>query len=227
MNNINIPLPEIEAIQLIDVKSLRDCINQCKKNEISYPLRDFRLYSCGPYISECENRLNLAIASHQAAKSSKKRSETQFAVDKAENDLIHAVQTMKIQAEKQLSEQRLYIVDDEIRHPIGTLTRNLQVRVTFRWRESETDDWKIGSITVTHTTRPDLRHNQPVKRNRIKAEQDNQNDLYCTWEYLASLTKCAVREHFREGKPGSLIPNRFEAVPDNHSGELNNYSVNF
>ncbi|WP_406639171.1 hypothetical protein [Pectobacterium brasiliense] len=227
MININISRAELEAIQMIDIESLRDCINRCKVSEFTHPLREFRLYHSGPYISECEHRFNLAIASHHTAKSSKKRSETQYSVDKAANDLISAVEIMKSQADKQLSEQCLYVVDDEIFPTLGRLTRNLRVRVTFRWREAESDHWKIGSIIVTHTTRPDPRYDQPVKQSRIKNEQGNQDDLYRTWEFLAGLTKCAVRDHFRDGKSGSLIPAEFEAVPDSYSGGLNNHSVKF
>jgi len=85
-------------------------------------------------------------------------------------------------------------------------------------------------IAFHHEVKPRFVYDpSPPKRKPSAAKQEEtlQKDLASEWQHLMRLALCSVRDFFREGGDGSNIPEKFQVVPDERSGGLNNYSAIF
>ncbi|MES6350847.1 hypothetical protein U6U03_12115, partial [Cutibacterium acnes] len=109
-------------------------------------------------------------------------------------------------------------------------SKELSVRVGYRWRRTVEDEWTFASITFTHVHDPRPDYTLPIPKRKpsaAKQEQERQNSLYQTWEHLMRGALYSVRDYFRDGGDGDKIPDTFQATVDSHSRGLNNYSTQF
>lgn len=228
MGEINIPRDQQIAIAAIDASELDRLIEQAIQEE---RLGDLRrpLTNCGSYIKTKLRYFEEAMARHRKAKAPPKRAETEDALRRAARDLSYAVGAMKQRLETEQKEAQLFIIDDQIMPP-HRFSKNLSVRVSYRWRTTLDDEWKLGHITFVHDVdlRPD--YTTPVPRRKpsaAKQERDIQDRLYQTWEQLMRQALYSVRDYFREGGDGDKIPDAFQATIDSYTRGLNNYSTQF
>ena len=229
MGEINIPHDQQSAIAVIDASELDRLIEQAILEERSGDLHRLPLANCGPYIVKQLHYFERALAKHREAKVPRKRAQTEHALRRAAHDLSFAVGTMKQRMETEQKEGQLFFVDDQITPPYH-FSKNLSVRVSYRWRRIVDDEWASGSITFVHDVdlRPDYTMPAPKRKPSVaKQEQDLQNRLYQAWEHLMRGALCSVRDYFREGGDGGNIPDTFHATVDSHTRGLNNYSTQF
>lgn len=68
-----------KALKAIEESELEKCINKCLYEEQSYYLQDFRLYDCGPYVTQQLCCFEKAVTTLRMSKSSKnaKQQDTQ------------------------------------------------------------------------------------------------------------------------------------------------------
>jgi hypothetical protein len=229
MGEINIPRDQQDVLSAIDTNELDRLIEQAIREERSGNLHRLALANCGSYISEQLHYFERALAECREAKAPRKREETGDAVRRAAHDLSFAVGAMKQRLETEQKEAQLFFVDDQIMPP-HRFSKHLSVRVSYRWRRTVDDEWTFGSITFVHDVdqRPDYTTPAPKRKpSAAKREQDLQNRLHQTWEHLMRGALYSVRDYFREGGDGDMIPDTFEATVDSHGRGLNNYSTQF
>lgn len=229
MGIINIPRQEAEAIKSIDSDALRALIDRCVEEKRATAIYTLRLSSCGPYVSNKLRAFERDLAMHAAAKSPKKREETEYDVRKAARDLEFAVGQMQARVATEEQEAHLFRIDDQIQPP-GLISKNLRVVVRYGWRESVDQDWKRGSVTFLHDVVFQHDYTTPVPKRKPSAAQqrrDLEGKLFEMWERLRDLGLQAVRDHFRRGGSGADIPAEVRAKPDSHSHHLNNFSARF
>jgi hypothetical protein len=229
MGEINIPQDQQVAIAAINDSELDRLIEQAIREERSGDLHRLALAKCGPYIATKLHHFDRALAKHREAKAPRKRAETGDTLRRAGHELSFAVGAMKQRLETEQKEAELFIVDDQIMPPYH-FSKHLSVRVSYRWRRTVDDEWEFGSITFAHDVdlRPDYAAPAPKRKpSAAKREQDLQDRLYQTWEYLMRGALYSVRDYFREGGDGDKIPDTFQAKVDSHSRGLNNYSTQF
>lgn len=229
MGELNIPTAEIDALNAINADVLREHIDQCLRERRSFFDRTLRLDSCGAYVGSRLRAFDQALAAYANAKSAKKFAETEYDARKAGGDLEHAVQQMKARAATQQQEGQLFVVDDHVIPPFG-FSEQLNVRVSYRWRADLETEWQYGTITFSHThiSRPDYLAPAPARKlSRSKQEQQRQEELSQQWEHLKSLGLHAVRDHFRRGGNGAMIPQAVKAKTDAYTQGLNNFSAAF
>ena len=226
---INIPSDEAEAIKAIDSDTLGGLIQRCIQDGQAEAIRSLNLGSCGPYISAQLRTFERDLANHVKAKAAKKREETEYDVRKAGRDLEQAIGQMKARVATEAQEGQLFFVEDRIAPP-ALIGQQLSVRISYRWREREDQDWTYGSVTFSHDVvfRPD--YQAPVLARKSSAAQQRrirENELYRQWEHLRDLGLHEMREHFRRGGSGSIIPVKVLAKTDPHTHHLNNFSAKF
>lgn len=225
---INLPDDERKAIAALDGQEIDRLIREAIQSERSIELGR-RLYNCGAHIASRLRYFDKALARHRAAKSAKKRAQTESEVRHEGYDLSGAVTAMQNRVREDQEDAERFFVEDRIVPP-HRFTKRLDVRVSFRWRPAPDSSWEHGSITFEHEV--DLR---PVpglsvpKRKPSAAQQERQlqDELYGTWEHLRIGALCSVRDYLKSGGDGALIPATFTATVDRHSRHLNNYSTQF
>jgi hypothetical protein len=229
MGELNVPRSEAEALKAIDTKLLSSLMDQSVREEHANALRHLRLDNCGPYVGTHFRAFERALSAHAAAKSPKKRAETDYGVRKTRSDLEHAVQQMQARVTEEGVEGQRFVIDDYVMPPI-TFSEQLRVRVSYRWREDMAEEWKYRSTTFVHEFAPKPVYMTPGllrKPSKARLEQDRQETLYRQWEHLKMLGLHAIRDHFRKGGTGDTIPEIIQAKTDPHTMNLNNFSVRF
>lgn len=229
MTLINTPKREQESLEAIDVHELRRLIEQAVMDQFTGSLRDLPLLSCGPYVAERLRRFDRALVEYSKSKSDKKRSETRVRASRAGTDLYYAVREMQERIATEQTEAQLFQIDDHILVP-HSFRPHLEVRITYRWRQSVDNDWAFGDLTFHHDV--DLRPNYALpapKRKASAAKQDDelQEKLYREWDHLKSLALWSIQEFFRSGGDGATIPKTFSVKVDGHTRGLNNFSADF
>lgn len=225
MGVINIPRGEQDALQEVDTDVLDELIKQCVAEECPNPLQSLRLESCGAYVASELRTFKKALITYGNAKTAKKRDETKCDALRAGDDLADAVCQMKHRLETEEKEGQLFFVDDQIIHP-SFFSERLTLRVGYRWRRTVEDEWVYDSITFSHVAdlRGELANSSISKKTTAAKREQKQRELSYQWQYLVSLGLQAVRDYFREGRDGTLIPVTFQVKADRG---LNNYSANF
>jgi hypothetical protein len=229
MGAVNLSETEKSAIASIDERELGALIDQAIRDEQLGDLPKLPLSNCGLYVSSKLHRFREALSRYGQAKAAKKRSETKYSVEKAGRDLSFAVGQMKSRLEEETKDGEPFYVYDQIHWP-SRFSADLTVRVSYRWRRSVDEDWKHGSITFAHkvVSRPDFSRPTPKRKPSVTEQaQDLQDHLARTWESFMQSSLWAVRDYFKDGGDGALIPEKFQAIPDSHTGGLNNFSTQF
>lgn len=229
MGEINVPRDEQDALGAVHTEVLDKLIEQCLHEERPHALRSLQLESCGIYVASRLRDYERALAEHGKAKAAKKRAETAYRARRAGSDLAHSVREMKSRVEAEKNEGERFYVDDLIMPPYSFIER-LTVRVSYRWRREIVDEWLYGSITFSHDVDlwPDYSLPRPERKpSAAKQEKDRQDRLYREWDHLMSLGLHSVREYFRGGGDGRVIPQTFQAKADSHTRGLNNFSAQF
>ncbi|MFC5373787.1 hypothetical protein ACFPIF_14555 [Brevundimonas faecalis] len=109
-------------------------------------------------------------------------------------------------------------------------TSRLDVRLSYRWRDSPDHSWTFGSITFQHEvdTRPDYTLPVPKRKpSRAKQEDELQEKLYRVWDHLRSSAMHSLREYLKSGRDRAAIPETFPVTTDSYTRGLNNYSTQF
>jgi hypothetical protein len=229
MGELNVPRNEAEALKALDNKLLASLMDQSIREEHANALRHLRLDSCGPYVGTQLRAFERALSAHAAAKSPKKRAETDRDVRKTRSDLEHAVLQMQARVTEEEAEGQLFFIEDHVMPPI-TFSERLRVPIRYRWRDGIADEWKYSSTTFVHkfVPQPDYITPSPVRKpSNARQELDRQEALYRQWEYLRMLSLHAIRDHFRQGGAGDTIPEMVQAKADPHTHSLNNFSARF
>ncbi|CAM3121684.1 hypothetical protein EJ082_15140 [Brevundimonas diminuta] len=228
MGEINLPREQQDALAAIDDNDMNRLIDRAVEEQRSSELRQALLH-CGPAIGTQLHYFEKALDRHRTAKAARKRAETAGDLRRAGYDLLHTIQNLKKRVELERKDAELFFVEDGILHP-RSLTRDLSVRVSYRWRQTIDDAWQFGTITFLHTFDPKLDHLvlQPARK-LCKTRQDRelQDRLYETWVDLMRHGLYSVRDYFRAGGDGAAIPDSFQAKPDSYSRGLNNFSAKF
>jgi hypothetical protein len=192
-------------------------------------LHSLRLASCGQYVSGRLYRFDQAIDAHAKSKAAKKRAETAIQVRRAGMDLVQAVRDMRRRLQEETREQELFVVENCTMPPY-IFTPRMNVRVSYRWRNSVDDAWTFGSINFLHEvdTRPDYTLPTPKRKpSQAKQEDALQDKLYRVWDHLCSSALQSVREYLKSGRDRSTIPETFQVTTDSYTRGLNNYSTQF
>jgi hypothetical protein len=229
MGEINIPHDQQLAIAAIEASELDRLIEQAVREERSGDLHRLQLANCGTYIATKLQSFDKALARHREAKASRKREQTGDALRRAGHDLSFAVGAMKKRMEEEKKEGELFFVDDHIMPPYR-FSKELNVRVSYRWRRTIDDDWTYASITFKHICDPRPDYTRPAfkrKPSAAKQEQELQNNLHQTWEHLMRGALYSVRDYFRQGGDGEKVPESYRATVDSYSRDLNNFSTQF
>ena len=229
VGEINIPREEQDALQAINASRLDKLIEQCLEYRQASGLRALQLERCGTYVASQLRRFEQELAAYDAAKAARKLAEKERDARRAGSDLSFAVRQMKFRVEQEQIESQRFYVDDMIIPP-SRFSENLSVRVGYRWRPTNNDDWLYGSITFTHDVglRRDYTLPPPKRKpNAAKQERERQDKLFCTWDHLKQLGLCSVRDFFRSGGDAASIPKTFRAKVDSHDQHLNNFSAQF
>lgn len=229
MSEINIPRNERNALKAVDADKLDRLIKQCLSEERPDALRSIQLECCGEYVASQLRSYEVTLRAHCNAKTAKKRAETEYSARRAGDNLAHAVRQMKSRLEMEENEEQLFYIEDQIMHP-SQFSEHISVIVSYRWRRTIEDEWVYGKITFFHDA--DLRPNfsMPLpsrKPSAAKQKQDRQDKLYREWEHLKRLGLQSVKEYFRNGADGTLIPQMFQAKINPYTRGLNNFSANF
>jgi hypothetical protein len=229
MGEITISRDEQDALKAIDVSELRNLVDRAIGEERTGELHRLPLTRCGSYVSTQLHYFDQALAKYRLAKSVRKREETGDALRRAGRDLTFAIDAMKRRMETEQADAELFQIDDQIMPP-RHFSKQMSVRVSFRWRRTIDDEWQWGSITFIHhdDPRPDYTTPAPKRKpSAAKQEQELQNRLYQTWEHLMRGALYSVRDYFRDGGDGAKIPETFQVTVDSYSRGLNNYSTQF
>jgi len=229
MTYINLPIDQQAAISDVEETALQAAVDKCLDEERVGPIQGLTLSNCGPYVATNLHRFEQAIAEYSNANAHAKRERTRQDALHAGSDLIHAVQQMKGRLETERQEGELFFIDDQIRPPFH-LSKRLSVRVPFRWRASQSAEWKHGQLTFLYDFSPKPSFTLlPPKRKPSAAmiATDLEDRLYAEWERLKMQALFSMREFFRKGGDGDAVPEIFAVKPSVHGGGLNNISCNF
>lgn len=228
MGEINLPRDQQDALAAIDDSEMSRLIDRTVAEERSGELRQALLH-CGAVIETQLHYFEKALDRHRTAKAARKRAETAGDLRRAGYDLLHTIQNLQKRVELERKDAELFFIDDGILHP-RSLTRNLSVRVSYRWRRTIDDAWQYGAINFHHNfnPRPDYLAPQPARKpSKAKQERELHDRLHETWVDLMRHGLYAVRDYFRAGGDGAAIPDTYQARPDSHSCGLNNFSAKF
>jgi len=229
MTYINLPGDQQSAINEVDEILLRAAVHKCLDEERVGSVHGLGLSSCGPYVATKLQRFEQTIAEYSHAKAHAKRERTRQDALRAGSDLIRAVQEMKGRLEVERQEGELFFIDDQIPPPFH-LSKRLSVQVSFRWRASQSADWKYGQLTFIYDFSPQPDYAQLSSSRRPSAAQVARNlekRLHEEWERLKMQALFSLREFFRKGGDGGAVPEVFAVRPGRHGGGLNNFSCNF
>ncbi|MDP9513880.1 hypothetical protein [Pseudomonas protegens] len=229
MSYINLPSDQQAAISDVDESVLQAAVNKCLDEEGVGPIHGLGLSNCGSYVATTLHGFQQAIVEYSNAKAHVKRERTRQDALRAGSVLVHAVQQMKRQLETERQEGELFYIDDQIRPP-PHLSKQLSVRVPFRWRASQSADWNHGQLTFVYDFSPQPNYAQlPPKRkpSAAKVARDLEDRLFEEWEHLKMQALFSLREFFRKGGDGDAVPEVFSVRPSSHGGGLNNFSCNF
>ncbi|HBR1983697.1 TPA: hypothetical protein L9M67_003839 [Klebsiella quasipneumoniae subsp. quasipneumoniae] len=225
----NITRDERNALKGIDIYELDKLIEQCFHDEHSGVLRKLHLEQCGFYVVSKLREYEKSLSEYNKAKSTKKRTDTAYSARVFGGNLAHAVQQMKHQVEIAEKEEQLFYVDDFITYPYS-FNKHLNVRISYRWRNTTEDEWKYDSINYIYVANLEADYVMPCSGRKLSAakqRQEQQEKLSREWEYLKNLCFCSVKEYFQNGGDGSKIPKEFRVVIDPYTQGLNNYSARF
>ena len=229
MSYINLPSDQQAAISEVDEAVLRASVQKCLDEERVGPIHCLGLSNCGPYVANKLHGFQQAIAEYIKAKAYSKRERTRQHALHAGSDLIHAVQQMKERLETGRQEGELFFIDDQIMPPF-LLSKRLSVRVPFRWRASQSSDWKHGQLTFVYDFSPPPSYALSLPKRKPSAAQvarDLEDSLFREWERLKAQALFSMREFFRDGGDGDDVPEVFAVRPSPYGGGLNNFSCNF
>lgn len=229
MSELYVSRSEADALKTIDLAELQRLVDDAVSLSRSGELHSLRLAGCGQYVSGRLYRLDQAIIEHNKAKAAKKRAETSVRALRAGMDLVDAVRHMKRRMAEEEQEQQQFYVDDLVTPPYR-FTSDLNVRVSYRWRNAADDTWTYGNITFLHKvdTRPDFTLPGPKRKpSRSKQEEELQDKLYRVWDHLRSSALYSVREYLKAGSDRAAIPETFQVTTDSYTRGLNNYSTQF
>ena len=229
MSYINLPSDQQDAISDVDETVLRAAVHKCLDEERVGPLHDLGLSSCGPYVAAKLQRFEQTIVEYSNAKAHAKRERTRQDALHAGGDLIHAVRQMKGRLETERGEGELFHIDDQIIPPFH-FSKRLSVRVPYRWRASQSADWKYGQLTFVYDFSPQPDYTQlssTRKPSAVQVARDLESRLHEEWERLKMHALLSLREFFRKGGDGDAVPELFAVRQSRHGGGLNNFSCNF
>ena len=166
--------------------------------------------------------------SYRQAKSARKRDEAGTYLQSVKHELSFSVRAMQQRVKQEEQDEQFFFVQGESMPPYGFGER-LTAKVRFRWRRSIEDDWSASSITFVHNVDPFARRLLLAPKRKLSArkqEEEYQEQLSDTWEYLMTGALYSVRDYFRQGGDGGTIPEIFDAKPGS-AGHLNNNSTVF
>lgn len=229
MGDINLTKDEFEAIRCVDDELLRKLIEECLQEQRIYRLRALQIERCGDFVAYRLREYEKALYDLEKAKAPKKVAEIESRARRAGGNLESAIAQMKDRAEKEQEERQLFFIDDLIMPP-NRFDEHLSVRISYRWRKAEADDWAYGVVTFTHelVEQPDCSISPPRrKRSAAQKERERQEKLWYVWGHLKNLGLWSVREFFKEGGNGADIPMIFKALEGSYHGGLNNHSAKF
>ena len=229
MSYINLPSDQQAAISDVDEAVLRAAVQKCLDEERVGPIHGLGLSNCGPYVANKLHGFQQAIAEYIKAKAHTKRERTRQHALHAGSDLIHAVQQMKERLETERQEGELFFIDDQIMPPF-LLSKRLSVRVPFRWRASQSSDWKHGQLTFVYDFSPQPSYALSLPKRKPSAAQvarGLEDSLFREWERLKAQALFSMKEFFRDGGDGDDVPEVFAVRPSPYGGGLNNFSCNF
>lgn len=220
---------EATAIKAIDGHDLDELIDKALMDRSAGELHRLPLSRCGSHVATKLHHFESALRKYRDAKSSKKMEETRYLAERAGRDLSFAFSSMKVRLAAEERDRQFFRIDDQIHVP-WTFSKDLSVRVSFRWRRAVEDPWTFGTITFHHEATPNRRYDLPRPKRKpspAKQAQELQEELSRTWEQLRTMALYSVRDYFRDGGDGNKIPETFRARPDPHTGGLNNFSADF
>lgn len=226
---INLTDREKATISNIDERELRTLIDRALQNEHAGGLHQLFPSDCGSFLATELHKFERSLRELAESKSAKKRDRKRSGALRAGSNLSFALSQMKARVRTEDEDGQLFYVDDHIFWPLH-FNKELRVSVSYRWRRTVEDQWSRGLIEFhhLHNPRPDYTSPRPKKKpSAAKQEQDLQDALSRTWEHLKDLALYSVRDFFKEGGDGSKIPASFEAVTDQRTSGLNNFSANF
>jgi len=229
MGLINLTKTEKDSIRAIDGRELDKLIELAIQDQQIGALYQLPLSRCGSYVAVQLSNFNDALSEYRAAKSSKKRGETREQAHRAGSYVSFAFAQMKHRMEEEDQQAQLFYIFDEILPP-HTFSKELSVRISYRWRRATEDDWIHGSIAFSHTVEPRPVYSLTLPKRKpsaAKQAQELQSELIRTWEHLRDTALFDLRDYFREKRDGSKIPKTFRATIDAHTRGLNNYSAKF
>ena len=230
MDLINLTATEKAALDAIDEVGLDRLIDDALRNGHPAGLRGLPLGSCGPFVSNRFRIFEQALSEFDGSKSAAKRDRTEAAARKAGRNLSHAVSEMKHRKDEEELEGKLFYVEDRFIHAPLRGSKAMSVTISYRWRRAEADSWNHGHITFehVHAPRPDyLLDAAKRKQSASRRRQDEEDELYRTWERLRDSALYSVRDFFKEGGDGGKVPRNFKVTVDAYSGGLNNRSTEF
>lgn len=231
MGLINLEESEMRAIAAIEMSELYELIDSAIQEEQLSPLHQLPLRPCGDYVSGKVTDFGDALARYRVAKSPQKREDARYYAEKAGRDLAFAVSQMKSRLETEQREGSMFRVFDPL-FPCSDPAEKMRVRVSYRWRSNPEAEWIHGSIEFLHEVPPDFGLPKPTfppprrKPSRAAVAGGRRRRLYLEWEHLLQIAHWAVRDYFKEGRPGSGIPATFD-VKLGYGGQINNRSANF
>ena len=229
MSYINLPSDQQAAISDVDEAVLRAAVQRCLDEERVGPIHGLGLSNCGPYVANKLHGFQQAIAEYIKAKAYAKRERTRQHALHAGSDLIHAVQQMKERLETGRQEGELFFIDDQIMPPF-LFSKRLSVQVPFRWRASQSSDWKHGQLTFVYDFSPQPSYALSLPKRKPSTAQvarDLEDSLFREWERLKAQALFSMKEFFRDGGDGDDVPEVFAVRPSPYGGGLNNFSCNF
>ncbi len=228
MGEINVTDKEIDAIKAIDERELSALINEAIHQERSSSLLRLPLSDCGPYVANHLHLFEVALKRYREAKTAKRQEQTALSARSAGSDLLFAFQQMKRRMETEERNRLSFFIEDNIFWP-SHFTKDLSVTVSYRYRNTPSDEWAFGTITFRHQFIPTLRYSTTQSTKKPSASKQAatlQEELASQWNYLMKSALYTVRDYFVDGGDGGKIPDHFEAVPD-RTGQLNNFSLRF
>ncbi|OIQ42811.1 MAG: hypothetical protein BM560_01110 [Roseobacter sp. MedPE-SWde] len=226
---INLTDREKVAISNIDDRELETLIDQALQTERSAGLHQLFPSDCGSYLTTELQKFERSLRELAVSKSAQKRDRKRSEALRAGRNLSFAVSQMKERVKTEAEDGQLFYVDDQIYCP-HHFSKELRVNVSYRWRRTVEDPWAHGRIEFRHqhSPRPDYFLPRPKRKpSAAKQKKDLQDTLSREWEYLKDLALFSVRNFFRAGGDGSEIPASFQAVADQHTFGLNNFSTKF
>ncbi|NPX94507.1 hypothetical protein DZ977_006295 [Pseudomonas aeruginosa] len=221
------PRSEREALKAVDVVRLDKLIDYLIYEGRAGTSHRLGLAECGQFVRSNLHAFERALSEYSKAKSNKKREETKCTLRRAGSNLMHAVQQMRDRVKQEEKEAELFLIDDRVIPP-SRFSEKLTVRIAYRWRPAVEADWTNGSITYAYDPKlDDLLSILARKPSPTKQERERQERLYREWEYLRISALCSIRDFFKDGGDGAVIPKTFQIRNDPHGQGLNNHSTKF